>query len=138
MERNRCPFEKVILSTYGACENASQYYVGERTGVACESAAARNDCTALVRRLRGASRFALKVTDTARELPFGKEMKILFGGLAGLQELMGDLSSGKVDNIYPLVRDTKLRYGALENLPCDQIMKYVAAFKLARRTGPRF
>ncbi len=91
----------------------------------------------LVRQLREASRFALKVTDTARELPFGKEMKILFGGLAGLQELMSDVYPGKVDNVYPLVNAAKSRYGTLDNLPCQQIVKHIAAFRLGRRAGPQ-
>lgn len=136
MERIRCPFEKAILSTFRACEHATQYQVGERSGVSCGLQPASEDCTMLLRRLRESSRFALKVTDTARELPFGKEMKILFGGLAGLQELLGDAHRDKFNNVHAMVCAAKQRYGTLDDLPFNEIMKYIAAFKLGRRTGP--
>ncbi len=136
MESNRCPFEKAILSTQCQCEKAAHHYVGERTAVACESVDVRHDCVTLLRLLREVSRFALKVTDTARELPFGKEMKIVYGGLAGLQALLHEAHPGKIDNIYALMREAKLRYGTLEELPCHEMVRYIAASKSGRH-GPR-
>ncbi len=136
MEGNRCPFEKAILSTQFLCEKAAHIYVGERTGVACRSANARRDCVTLLLRLREASRFALKVTDTARELPFGKEMKIVFGGLTALQALLRDGDSSGSDSIHSWVNEAKMRYGTLEELPCHEIVRYIAVSGPGRR-GPR-
>ena len=136
MESNRCPFEKAILSTQFLCEKAAHHYVGERTGVACRCADGRRDCVTLLLLLREASRFALKVTDTARELPFGKEMKIVFGGLAALQALLHEEHPSGSDSIYSWVHAAKLRYGTLEDLPCQEMVRYIAASKLGRR-GPR-
>ena len=136
MECNRCPFEKAILSTQFLCEKAAHHYVGERTGVVCRSADARHDCVTLLLLLREASRFALKVTDTARELPFGKEMKIVFGGLAALQALACEEHPAGSDSIHSWVHAAKLRYGTLEDLPCQEMIRYIAASKLGRR-GPR-
>ncbi|MHB8347540.1 MAG: hypothetical protein ACYDHM_10230 [Acidiferrobacterales bacterium] len=136
MESNRCPFEKAILSTQFLCEKAACTYMGERTGVTCQSADARRDCVTVLLLLREASRFALKVTDTARELPFGKEMKIVFGGLTALQALLREGSPGGADSIHSWVNEAKLRYGTLEELPCHAIVRYIAASRPGRR-GPR-
>ncbi|MDA8364545.1 MAG: hypothetical protein M0Z84_12220 [Gammaproteobacteria bacterium] len=136
MENNRCPFEKAILSTQFMCEKATHHYIGERTAVVCQSADARHDCVRLLLLLREGSRFALKVTDTARELPFGKEMKIVFGGLAGLKALLQEGGVGATDSIRGLVEEAKQFYGTLEKLPCHQVVRYIAASKPGRR-GPR-
>ncbi len=136
-ERIRCPFEKAILSTFRACENATQYQIGERTGVECGSHCASEDCFVLLRHLRDASRFALKVTDTSRELPFGKEMKILFGGLTGLQEILGEPGGATAGDVHKMVSMAKERYGTLEDLPYSELVKYIAAFRQGRRSGPQ-
>ncbi len=136
MEHNRCPYEKAILSTRFLCGKAMHQYIGERTAVACRSEDARQDCVTLLRLLRDHSRFVLKVTDTARELPFGKEMKIIFGGLEALQALLAGLKPGTNDDIHTLVHEARRCYGSLESLPGQQMVRYIAASRPGRR-GPR-
>src|SRR3989344_6138161 len=84
MDHARCPFEKVILGAYAGCEKAQRFFIAERMGVECTSDIALNNCLTLLKLMRERSRFALKVTDTAERLPFGKEMKVMAGGVAGL------------------------------------------------------
>ncbi len=136
MDGHRCPFEKAILSTQFVCDKAVHRYVGERTGVACESASARQDCVTLLRLLREGSRFALRVTDTARALPFGMEMKIVFGGLAALQALLRRTEGSMADTIYGMVQEAKQYYGSLEQIPCQEMVRYIAVSRPGRR-GPR-
>ncbi|MCR4300801.1 MAG: hypothetical protein NUV51_04255 [Sulfuricaulis sp.] len=58
--------------------------MAERMGVNCRSDIARNNCITLLALMRDRARFALKVTDTSDHLPFGKEIKVMIGGLIGL------------------------------------------------------
>jgi hypothetical protein len=134
MDHGRCPFEKAILSAQCACELATRFSVAEQMGVNCRSGIARNNCTTLLALLRDRARFALKVTDTSENLPFGKEMKVMIGGLLGLQGLLAPAPDpAKVDNIHALVREAQAKYGSLEALPYQEIVKSITAYQARRR-----
>lgn len=108
----RCPFEKAILSATCECEQAGRYSEAEHLGVSCQSSLAWLNCRTLLELIREHSRFALKVTDTSAALPFGKDMKVMIGGLLGLQRAMaGDES--RVSNIYALVVAAQEHFGGL-------------------------
>ena len=80
------------------------------------------------------ARFALRVTDTSANLPFGKEMKVMVGGLIGLQgQLVTGAGSGQVDNIHALIQQAQARYGSLEALPYQELVKAITAFQPRRR-----
>jgi hypothetical protein len=83
-----CPFEKAITSNRCGCEHSARFAIAERIGAACRSDLAQTNCVTLMALLRERSRFALKLTNTSEKLPFGKELKIMFGGLDGLQGLL--------------------------------------------------
>ena len=132
-----CPFAKPILSTQYGCEYSTRYCVAERIGAACSSPQASQQCLALVQALRESARFTLKVTDTSGQLPFGKEMRILHGGLAGLHALLPEAGSeaGKVANIHALVQAVIAEYGTLQAIPYQQVVKSMSAYKPVRRSG---
>ena len=75
MDNARCPFEKVILGTHGNCQKSTRFSMAQQMGVACISDIARNNCLIFLGLMRDRARFALKVTSTAGDLPFGKEMR---------------------------------------------------------------
>lgn len=132
----RCPFEKAILSVRCGCEMATRYSIAEQMGVECLSDIACNNCTMLLGIMREKARFALKLTDTSGHLAFGKEMKIILGGLIGLQRLMtADQEATGVPDIHALVRQAQATYGSLELLPYQEIVKSIAAFQGKRRGG---
>jgi hypothetical protein len=135
MDNARCPFEKAILGTQCACEMASRFSVAELMGVECRSDIARNNCATLLAFMRERARFALKVTDTSAGLPFGKEMKVMLGGLIGLQQQMatGEVAADRVQNIHALVQQAQAAYGSLDALPYQEIVKSIAAFQGKRR-----
>ena len=135
MDNARCPFEKAILGTQCACEMASRFSVAEQMGVECRSDIARNNCATLLAFMRERARFALKVTDTSAGLPFGKEMKVMLGGLIGLQRQMatGEVAADRVQNIHALVQQAQAAYGSLDALPYQEIVKSIAAFQAKRR-----
>ena len=132
----RCPYEKAILSTQCSCEMADRFSEAEQMGVECRSDLARNNCTTLLGLMRTHARFALKVTDTSDSLPFGKEMKVMIGGLVGLQRLMTvNEGAARVTNIHALVQQAQQVYGSLGTLPYQEIVKSIAAFQSKRRRG---
>ena len=135
MDHGRCPFEKAILSAQCDCELASRYSVAEQIGVECRSDLARNNCAILLGIMRERARFALKVTDTSELLPFGKEMKVMIGGLIGLQQLLAAEAgaAARVTNIHALVQQAQQVYGSLGTLPYQEIVKSIAAFQGKRR-----
>lgn len=135
MDHGRCPFEKALLSAQCDCELASRYSVAEQIGVECRSDLARNNCAILLGIMRERARFALKVTHTSELLPFGKEMKVMIGGLIGLQRLMAAEAgaAARVTNIHALVQQAQQVYGSLGTLPYQEIVKSIAAFQGKRR-----
>lgn len=134
----RCPYEKAILSAQCACEMATRFSVAEQMGVNCRSHLARNNCITLLALMRSRARFALKVTDTSRNLPFGKEMKVMIGGLLGLQGLLETgPGAAEVHNIRALVQKAQQKYGSLDALPYHEIVKSITAFQSRRRGHAR-
>ena len=135
MDNARCPFEKAILSVQCACEMATRFSIAEQMGVECRSDIARNNCATLLVFMRERARFALKVTDTSAGLPFGKEMKVMLGGLIGLQRQMATeaVAAAGVQNIHALVQQAQAAYGSLDALPYQEIVKSIAAFQGKRR-----
>lgn len=133
----RCPFEKVILGAYAGCEKAQRFAIAERMGVECTSDIALNNCLTLLRLMRECSRFALKVTDTSERMPFGKEMKVVIGGLIGLENALHPAGKKtdkpEVKDIYRLIREAQETYTSLALLPYQEIMKSVASFQLRKR-----
>ena len=138
MDHGRCPFEKAILSAQCACELATRFSIAEQIGVNCRSGIARNNCTTLLALMRERARFALKVTDTSDSLPFGKEMKVMIGGLIGMQRLLQtEQDATRVNNIHALVQQAQEKYTSLESLPYQEIVKFITAFQNKRRSHAR-
>ena len=134
MDNARCPFEKAILSAQCACELAMRFSIAEQTGVECQSDIACNNCATLLSLMRERARFALKVTDTSGALPFGKEMKVMIGGLLGLQrQITPGPDVDRVPNIHVLVQQAQAVHGSLEALPYREMVKSITAFQGKRR-----
>ena len=136
MDNARCPFEKAILSVQCDCEMATRFSIAEQMGVECRSDIARNNCTTLLVYLRERARFVLKVTDTSAGLPFGKEMKVMLGGLIGLKRQMATEEgavAARVQNIHALVQQAQAAYGSLDALPYQEIVRTIAAYHGKRR-----
>jgi hypothetical protein len=138
MDYARCPFEKAILSAQHDCELAERFLVGEQLGVGCRRDIARNNCSVLLALMRERARFALKLSGTGAGLPFGKERKIMLGGLLGLQQALAADGSQvrQVRNIHALVQQAQDRYGSLEALPYQEMVRAIVAYRNRRRGSP--
>lgn len=131
-----CPFEKPILSARCGCENATRNVQAERISVGCRSPIAQHNCRLLVEMLKERSRFALKVRDPWQDLPFGKQMRVMVGGLTGLRRVLDPQAAGPVANVHALVCAAQERFGSLDSLPFDEIVRAIAALPPKRRGRP--
>lgn len=127
----RCAFEKPILSAQCHCPLATRTALGEALRVRCQSESASNRCFVLRNLLRDKARFALKVTDTRGKMPFGKELRVMIGGLAGLAAVL-EVPDGSRD-IDALIRLAQERFGSLEALPFERVVRQIAATPPRRR-----
>ena len=133
VNQRRCVFEKTIISRRADCEFARRFCIAEREGVACAHGDAHDRCQALLDSMRRNALFALRLTQLADQLPHGKEIKVQAGGLMGLHQLLADDPPESIDDINGLVERAAERFGAIQSLPYDEIVRYIVHFEPRRR-----
>ena len=126
-----CAYEKSILTNQCRCSQAKRFCIAEREGVHCASDQAQQQCLELLDLLRRQSRFILKSNDRQSALPHAKAMKIQIGGLRGIYgALHPDLAiPHPLSDVFGLVETAKARFNRLEQLPFQEIIKHIAAYK---------
>lgn len=137
MNDRYCLFEKTILTGECACSQADRFCLAEREGVHCKSDAAQRQCEELLRLLRHHTRFTLKSSNDTGALPHGKAIRIQIGGLRGLYAAVHsdeEAASAKIDDIHGLIKHAVKTFERLEDLPFQEIIKQVAAYKGRRRS----
>ncbi len=136
MDAATCPFEKAILGVRCTCELSTRRVVAERLNAGCRDADAAWRCRELLALFYERARFALKASGPIESLPFGKKMKVMVGGLSGLQAAIDPVAPLEpVENVYRLVTRALERYGSLEQLPYTDIVKAVQATAGRRPRG---
>jgi len=131
-----CPFEKAILSVRCTCELSTRRVVAERMNAGCRDAGAARRCRDLLVMLYDRSRFTLKATGPIESLPFGKKMKVMVGGLSGLQAILEPASPAEpVNNVHALVTSAIDRFGSIDSLPYQEIVKAIHAAAGRRPRG---
>ena len=125
-----CPFKKAIFSTVCACSRSQRLYIGDREVLSCGSPSAQPRCLNLLRHLREAAQFTLKVTDARGELPHAKRMKVETGGLLGLKAVIALESERleRVEDVYDLINRAEAEYKTLAALPYPRILQAMARF----------
>ncbi|MDD5242277.1 MAG: hypothetical protein PHG47_11250 [Sulfuricella sp.] len=134
-----CPFEKAILICQCGCREAGRINIAERVTVNCHDALALEDCTLLIGLLRHNAAFALKLTHVDEVLPHAKHVKVQCGGLLGLQGVLRPewTEEQPVADIRELVLEAQTRFGSLQELPYNEIIRGIAGFQARRRSGPK-
>lgn len=133
-----CPFEKAVLICQCACREARRVNIAERLAVSCLNREAQGDCTLLLGLLRHNAAFALKLTHPEEVLPHAKHVKVQCGGLFGLKlALQPEQEAPGVEDIRGLVLEAQARYGSLQDLPYNEIVRGIAGFQLRKRSGPK-
>lgn len=131
----RCVFEKAILSRRCNCTCSSRFFLADREGISCRSAAAHGRCSRLLSLLHDSARFALKLKSIDGELPHTKEIKVQTGGLLGLQKQVHPqlADQNDVGDIAGLIARGVHLFGALEKFPFQDIVKSIVSFQTRRK-----
>ncbi|MCW9014158.1 MAG: hypothetical protein OQL06_10270 [Gammaproteobacteria bacterium] len=126
----QCVFEKALCSLRCNCSQGEMFRLADRHGVTCKNADSQQNCVALLNHLRSQTRFVFKINEIDGPFPHNKEIRVQNGGLLGIQKLLdGDASTEMVADVSSVVATAVEKYGSVENLPYDQIMPSVMAFK---------
>jgi hypothetical protein len=138
INERRCPYEKAINSRRCNCCQSKRFNLANREGVACKSAAGNLLCNELLNIMRRKARFSLHVTHATSPLPHAKEIRVQVGGLLGLQKLLDPQAAEAttVDDIYGVTNTAMARYPGLDDLPYEEIMQSIVAFR-GREKRPR-
>jgi len=131
MNERFCLFEKGVLSSQCSCSQASRFYLAEREGVHCKSEQGERRCEELLQLLRQHTRFTLKSANQTGALPHAKAMRIQIGGLQGVYMALSqeEETPSIVEDVYALVESAVNRFDSLDQLPFQEIIKQVAAYK---------
>ena len=134
-----CVFEKSILARKCACSNANKFHLADREGVSCNSARAQALCQELLHHMRKNAVFALKLKALSGPLPHAKEIKVQAGGMLGLQQALHpeDTEADKVGNVTEVISGALEKYGSMDTLPYQEIVKSIVAFQGRRKRTPR-
>lgn len=133
MEEYKCAFNATLLSDHFACPQGER--VARRAGpdTACRAHASHERCAALFARLRQAAVPAFGCEDDLLSMPHSVLVKIQFGGLAGLQRLVTGADESVVTDIDGLVARAAAKFGAIESVPCDELVEDMTTYLLRRR-----
>ena len=124
-----CPFEKAILNRSCGCSRARRRSAGHRSTVRCDSKKGQEDCQVTLNVIRKSAAFTLGVTNPPGALPNAEAAKLQCGGLSGLQCALDPVQeTNRVRDIYTLIQRAMKRYGSLQDLPQQEMVRGVAAF----------
>jgi hypothetical protein len=138
INERRCPYEKAINSRRCNCSQSRRFNLANREGVACKSAPGNLLCNELLNIMRLKARFSLHVTHATSPLPHAKEIRVQVGGMLGLQKAVDPATEDAttVGDIHGITNAAMARYSSLDELPYEEIMQSVVAFK-GREKRPR-
>ncbi len=131
LDQRSCEFNSSIVSGHCHCSQAQSFNLAERTSIHCRSDTGHARCSEILKLLRHHSRFTLKENREDSVLPHSKILKIEIGGLRGVSTVVNNEEPPPqiIENIYQLIGLAVEQFGELSNLPFQEIIKQIAAFK---------
>lgn len=128
-----CPFEATIFSRTAACRLAERVQLAERQSVNCRDPRAQARCLCVLEFVRHRANFALGRAQPSALLPFGQAVKVQAGGLLGLQDALGGDPAGAVADVDELLDNLVTRFGDLESVPFEVVVRRIAHYKHRNR-----
>ncbi|MDD2880213.1 MAG: hypothetical protein PHQ58_07230 [Rhodoferax sp.] len=128
-----CVFEKALLASCAQCSLSKRLSLAEREVVACTFEVARINCGTLESLFRERATFALRLPRPGIPIVHVKAMQLQCGGLRGLQAA---LAAPALD-VHDLVQRAQANQSSLLDLPWQDIVNSIAAWKLRRRAAPK-
>ena len=132
MEEHKCPFQVPQIKKDFACTLGVEVTRRDGAAVVCRSDSASRHCCQLYEHLKQVGLDAFGVKDDIAKVPQSLYIKIQYGGLLGLQRLLGDTRQDIVD-ISSLLTQLHAQYGGIENIPCEQVKTDIESHKVRRK-----
>lgn len=131
MNERFCLFEKCLFAGHAACTQSDRFNLAEREGIHCKSDNAQAQCGEFLNLLRHHSRFTLKSSDERDILSHAQALRLQVGGIRGLDQIIEvrEEPVRYVEDIHQLLNRAARLYDSLDQLPFNEIIKQVAAFK---------
>lgn len=135
VNQQRCVFEKTIIARKASCRYMDRFCLAEREGVACREAQLQQRCNSLLANMRTKAIFALHLPRITEQLPHAKEVKVQTGGLIGLQNTLQNTVADDqvIQDIDALLQQAIEAYGSVEELPYDEIIRFIVKYEGRRR-----
>lgn len=126
----RCHFNKAVLLGCAGCSRSQRVLIAEREAMSCLSRAGHARCGLVLSALREKAAFALGITDSTRDLPHGKQVKVECGGLAALAGLAG---AARAEDIDASLQQLERAPGGLDAIPYGEVVRSISHYSVRRR-----
>ena len=133
MKEHRCPFQVPQIKKDFACTLGVEVTRRDGAAVACQSGSASQHCCELYAHLKQVGLEAFGMKDDLAKVPQSLYIKVQYGGLLGLQRLLGDDERQDIVDISSLLKQLHSRYGEIENIPCEQVKTDIESHKVRRK-----
>lgn len=132
-DERKCPFNQPLVAGTFGCRHATPITRRDGPDVACGDAEAHGRCEALMERLQAV---ALPVLGDGDELPHSATVKVMAGGLLGLQRLLGGAPGAeRVDDVGSLVAAAARAPGGIAGLDLEAVAPDIQGYRLRKRRG---
>lgn len=132
MEEYKCAFNATLMGDQFGCTHARHVVRRGGPDIACVDNTGHERCQRLFELLKASALPAFGVEDDLLSMPHSTLVKIQFGGLLGIQRLLGR-NSDTVADINLLVEQAGRNFGRLETIPCQDILADITSYKTRRR-----
>ena len=132
IKEHKCPFQVPQIKKDFACKLGVEVTRRDGAAVACQSDSASRHCCELYEHLKQVGLRAFGMRDDLAKVPQSFYIKVQYGGLLGLQRLLGDTRQDVVD-ISSLLTQLHAQYGEIENIPCEQVKTDIKSCKVRRK-----
>jgi len=129
----KCAFSGTLVSEQFGCSRARTVVRRGGPEIACSGADEHRRCAILFDCLKAASLPVFGVPDDPLEMPHSVLLKVQFGGLTGLQHMLGNKTEDVVRDINALVGDAVEYFGGLDQIPCADLAAGIVAYQIRRR-----
>lgn len=129
-----CPFSAPLVKQDFACQHAQEIIRRGGSEISCQQPEAHGACVTLHGAIKASALQAMALEDDLLSLPHNVLVKIQYGGLIGLRQLISGSHQGDaIDDIASLVSDVMNRFVTLEEIPLDTVNQTIIDYKTQRR-----
>ncbi len=130
-----CPFSSTLVQEDFACPNAKPIVRRGGAEIACTAGQSHGRCRQLFQRMKDVALPEFGVEDDLLMMPHSVLVKIQYGGLLGLQGMLGTPTApgSVVGDIDRLIATAVGRFGSVDAIPCEDLGDAIVNYKLPGR-----